>query len=87
MSTNEKLIAKVEDYRKGNSITFSELEQYLEIHDIKRQGQVGSHVKFSNSLLSRPFIVPRHGNSVKVAYVRKAIELVHELKDIEEGGN
>ena len=29
MSKTDKLIAKIENYRNGNSITFSDLEQYL----------------------------------------------------------
>lgn len=87
MSKTDKLIAKIENYRNGNSITFSDLEQYLSIFEIKKQGMHGSHAKFSHPSFLRPFIVPVHGSTVKIAYVRKAIELVQALKDKEEGGN
>lgn len=87
MSKTDKLIAKIEDYRKSCSITFSELEQYLNIYGFKRRGTKGSHAIFCHPLLPRPLPIPIHGNTVKAAYVKKAIELVQTIKDNEEGGS
>jgi len=41
-----------------------------------------SHVIFKHELLSRPFPVSKHGNKVKAGYVKQAVELVEEIKDI-----
>lgn len=80
MSKIEKLIAKIENYKSGNKIEFSDLEKYLKYSGFKKKKQNGtSHVIFTHDLLDRPFPIPKHGNSVKEVYVKKAVELVEEI--------
>lgn len=74
MSKIEKLIAKIENYKSGNKIEFSDLEKYLKYFGFKKKNQNGtSHVIFTHDLLDRPFLIPKHGNSAK------AVELVEEI--------
>ena len=74
MSKIEKLIAKIENYKSGNKVEFSDLEKYLKHFGFKKKNQNGtSHVIFTHDLLDRPFPIPKHGNSVK------AVELVEEI--------
>ena len=80
MSKIEKLIAKIENYKSGNKIEFSDLEKYLKYFGFKKKNQNGtSHVIFTHDLLDRPVPIPKHGNSVKEVYVKKAVELVEEI--------
>lgn len=80
MSKIEKLIAKIENYKSGNKVEFSDLEKYLKHFGFKKKNQNGtSHVIFTQYLLNRPFPIPKHGNSVKEVYVKKAVELVEEI--------
>ena len=80
MSKIEKLIAKIENYKSGNKVEFSDLEKYLKHFGFKKKNQNGtSHVIFTHDLLDRPFPRPKHGNSVKEVYVKKAVELVEEI--------
>ena len=82
MSQIDKLIKKIENYRSGDQIRFSELEKYLTYYEFIIKSHKGtSHVIFKHKLLSRPFPVPKHGNIVKAAYVKQAIELVEEIKN------
>lgn len=74
MSKIEKLIAKIENYKSGNKVEFSDLEKYLKHFGFKKKNQNGtSHVIFTHDLLDRPFPIPKHGNSLK------AVELVEEI--------
>ena len=75
MSKIEKLIAKIENYKSGNKVEFSDLEKYLKHFGFKKKNQNGT----SHDLLNRPFPIPKHGNSVKEVYVKKAVELVEEI--------
>ena len=55
-------------------------EKYLKYFGFKKKNQNGtSHVIFTHDLLDRPFPIPKHGNSVKEVYVKKAVELVEEI--------
>ena len=82
MSQIDKLIKKIENYRSGDRISFSELEKYLIYFGFFKKSHDGtSHVIFKHDLLSRPFPVQKHGNTVKAGYVKQAIELVDEIKD------
>ena len=63
MSKIEKLIAKIENYKSGNKVEFSDLEKYLKHFGFKK----------------KPFPISKHGNSVKEVYVKKAVELVEEI--------
>lgn len=77
MSKIEKLIAKIENYKSGNKIEFSDLEKYLKYFGFKKKNQNGtSHVIFTHDLLDRPFPIPKR---VKEVYVKKAVELVEEI--------
>lgn len=80
MSKIEKLIAKIESYKSENKVEFSDLEKYLKHFGFKKKNQNGtSHVIFTHDLLDRPLPIPKHGNSVKGVYVKKAVELVEEI--------
>ena len=82
MSQIDKLIKKIENYRSGDQISFSELEKYLIYFGFFIKSHNGtSHVIFKHELLSRPFPVSKHGNKVKAGYVKQAVELVEEIKD------
>ncbi|MGM9946755.1 type II toxin-antitoxin system HicA family toxin [Floccifex sp.] len=85
MSKIEKLIKKIENYRSGDQIEFIEIEKYLKYHKFNEKNQNGtSHVIFTHECLNRPFPIPKHGNKVKAAYVKQAVELVELVK--EKGG-
>ena len=71
MSQIDKLIKKIENYRSSDQISFSELEKYLIYFDFFVKSHNGtSHVIF------------KHENKVKAGYVKQAVELVEEIKDI-----
>ena len=42
MSKIEKLIAKIENYKSGNKIEFSDLEKYLKYFGFKKKNQNGT---------------------------------------------
>ena len=49
MSKIEKLITKIENYKSGNKIEFSDLEKYLKYFGFKKKNQNGtSHVIFTH---------------------------------------
>ena len=82
MSKIEKLIAKIENYKSGNKIEFSDLEKYLKYFGFKKKNQNGtSHVIFTHDLLNRPFPIPKHGNSVKEVYVKKTLTIPKWLNE------
>lgn len=65
MSKKEKLKLKVESQRNWHQISFDELKTYL--------------INHKKSL--RPYVVAKHGNFVKAAYVKEAVRLVYELEN------
>ena len=66
MSKIEKLIAKIEDYKSGNKIEFSDLEKYLKYFGFKKKNQNGtSHVIFTHDLLDRPLPIPKYRSICK----------------------
>ena len=75
------LVLKIKkNYKSGNKVEFSDLEKYLKHFGFKKKNQNGtSHVIFTHDLLDRHFTIPKHGNSVKEVYVKKAVELVEEI--------
>lgn len=84
MSQIEKLIEKMQNYRSGNPIEFSEIEKYLIYYGFEEKNQSGtSHIIFTHKYLNRPFPIPKHGNKVKAVYVKKAVELVEWVKEKE----
>lgn len=85
MSTEEKLNRRIENYRSGDSISFADLKKYLILHGFTCNKKTGSsHMMFRHEKLQRPFPVPVHSNKVKVAYIKKACELVEDIQKEKE---
>lgn len=80
MSKKEKLKLKVESQYNWHNISFDELKTYLLNHKFVMKEGKGSHVLFIHKTSLRPFVVAKHGNYVKAAYVKEAVKLVYEYE-------
>lgn len=81
MSTDEKLISKIENYRSGAPISFSELKKYLLLNGFTCNEKTGSsHMKFKHDLYPNSLAIPVHSNYVKRVYVKLAVGAVEYIR-------
>ena len=78
----EKLRKKIEQKPYRTDITIDEICKYLDYYGIKKVRQTGSHWIFRKKGY-KPLPIPEHGNSIKAAYVKQAIEMVERVKEEE----
>lgn len=75
MSKREKLLEKLK--KSPNNVTFDQVKKVLLNEDFILDRTVGSHHIFKRGEVT--FVIPVHGNKVKVVYIKRVVEIIEEL--------